>query len=106
MGFRQPLNRTPTQEFALSVSDELRRSQTFLFGDLPFSFVEGPEQGKSNLTALRFSQDWVNRSSSRVLAARSQFSFGLDAFDATINNTGTDGRFFAWLGQFQWGCKL
>jgi hemolysin activation/secretion protein len=37
-----------------------------------------------------------------VLAARSQFNFGIDAFDATINNTGTDGRFFSWLGQFQW----
>lgn len=30
----------------------------------------------------------------------------MDAFDATINNTGTDGRFFAWLGQFQWVQQL
>ena len=37
-----------------------------------------------------------------MLAARSQFSLGLDAFNATINDTGTDGQFFAWLGQFQW----
>jgi hemolysin activation/secretion protein len=37
-----------------------------------------------------------------VLAARSQFSSGLDALGATVNNTGTDGRFFSWLGQFQY----
>ena len=31
------------------------------------------------------------------------FSFGLDAFGATVNQTGLpDGIFFAWLGQFQW----
>jgi len=41
-----------------------------------------------------------------VLAARSQFSLGVDAFDATTNNTGTDGRFFSWLGQFQWVQQL
>ncbi len=102
LGFRQPLIRTPTNEFSLNLAADLRRSQTFLFGDLPFSFVEGPEKGRSNVTVLRFGQDWLNRSSSRVLAARSQFSFGLNAFDATVNNSGTDGRFFSWLGQFQW----
>jgi hemolysin activation/secretion protein len=55
---------------------------------------------------IRFSQDWVNRGTRRVLAARSQFSLGIDAFDATINDTGTDGRFFSWLGQFQWVQQL
>jgi hemolysin activation/secretion protein len=36
------------------------------------------------------------------LAARSQFSVGLGVLGATVNNTGADGRFFSWLGQFQW----
>ncbi|MEB3213605.1 MAG: ShlB/FhaC/HecB family hemolysin secretion/activation protein, partial [Leptolyngbyaceae bacterium] len=44
--------------------------------------------------------------SRRVLAARSQFSFGIDAFNATVNNTGTDARFFSWVGQFQWVQQL
>ena len=26
----------------------------------------------------------------------------MNALDATINNSGTDGHFFSWLGQFQW----
>ena len=51
---------------------------------------------------LRFAQDWVKRDTSSVFAACSQFNFGIDAFDATINVTGTDGKFFAWQGQFQW----
>src|SRR5919202_1629702 len=102
LGFRQPIIRTPTTEFALSLSLDLRQSQTYLFENIPYSFSQGPENGQSRVTVLRFSQDWVNRSTSKVLAARSQFSFGLDALGATVNNTGTDGRFTSWLGQFQW----
>ncbi|MEC4819960.1 MAG: ShlB/FhaC/HecB family hemolysin secretion/activation protein, partial [Scytonema sp. PMC 1069.18] len=101
-GFRQPIIRKPNTEFALSLALDLRRSQTYILDDIPFSFSEGPENGKSRVTVIRFSQDWVNRNATRVLAARSQFSFGIDAFDATINDIGTDGRFFSWLGQFQW----
>ncbi|KST69898.1 ShlB/FhaC/HecB family hemolysin secretion/activation protein [Mastigocoleus testarum] len=101
-GFRQPLVRKPNTEFALGLTLDLRDSKTFLFDDLPFSFSEGTEQGESRVTVIRFSQDWLQRNAKQVLAARSQFSFGIDAFDATINNTGTDGRFFSWLGQFQW----
>jgi hypothetical protein len=55
----------------------------------------------AKVAAFRFSQEWLRRDINRVLAARSQFSLGLDAFNATINDTGTDGQFFAWLGQFQ-----
>ena len=100
--FRQPLVRKPNTEFALSVGLDLRRSQTFILDDIPFSFSEGPEDGKSRVSAIRFTQDWVKRDAKTVLAARSQFSFGIDAFNATVNNSGTDGRFFSWLGQFQW----
>jgi hemolysin activation/secretion protein len=102
LGLRQPLIRTPTTEFALSLAGDLRRSRTFLFDDEPFSFTEGPEDGESKVSVVRFSQDWVNRSPSSVLAARSQFSFGLGILGATVNDTGIDGRFFSWLGQFQW----
>ena len=102
LGFRQPIVQTPTREFALSASLDLRQSKTFILEDVPFSFSLGPENGKSNVTVLRLTQDWVNRSTNRVLAARSQFSFGLDALGATVSDTGTDGRFASWVGQFQW----
>ncbi|WP_207713970.1 ShlB/FhaC/HecB family hemolysin secretion/activation protein [Scytonema sp. UIC 10036] len=106
LSIRQPLYRTPTAEFALGLSLDLRRNQTFILDDLPYSFSEGPENGRSKVTVIRFSQDWVNRNANRVLAARSQFSLGIGAFDATINDTGTDGQFFSWLGQFQWVQRL
>ena len=102
VNFRQPLNRFPTNEFALGLGFDLRESRSFIRDDIPFSFSIGPEAGVSKVSALRFSQEWVNRDINTVLAARSQFSLGLDIFDATVNDTGTDGRFFSWLGQFQW----
>jgi len=103
---RQPLIHTPNSEFALGLAFDLRRSQTFILNDIPFSFTEGPEDGKSKVTVIRFSQDWLQRNANSVLAARSQFSFGIDAIDATVNNSGTDGRFFSWVGQFQWVQRL
>jgi hemolysin activation/secretion protein len=101
VSLRQPLTRSPNQEFTLGLGLDISRRQTFLEGE-PYSFSVGVEDGKSNATVLRFSQDWVKRDAKSVLAARSQFNLGIDAFDATINNTGTDGKFLIWQGQFQW----
>ncbi|MBE9104978.1 ShlB/FhaC/HecB family hemolysin secretion/activation protein [Nostoc cf. edaphicum LEGE 07299] len=103
---RQPLIHTPNREFALGLAFDLRRSQTYILNDIPFSFTEGPEDGESRVTVIRFSQDWLQRNANSVLAARSQFSFGIDAIDATVNDSGTDGRFFSWVGQFQWVQRL
>ena len=105
-GFQQPIFRTPTTEFSLGIAFDLRESQTFLLADIPFSFSPGPEAGESRVSVIRLTQDWVDRSKSRVLAARSQFSVGIDAFDVTVNDSGIDGRFFSWLGQFQWAKRL
>lgn len=100
--FRQPVILTATEELAFGVSAQLRRSRTFLFGNEPFSFTQGPEEGESKVSVLRVSTDWLNRRDpNRVLAARSTFSLGLGVFDATTNKTGTDGRFFSWQGQVQ-----
>lgn len=100
LSFRQPVVREPEREIGLGLTLDISRRQTFL-DEVPFSFSEGPEEGESRTTALRFFQDYVDRGPRRVLAFRSQFSVGIDAFDATINDTGTDGRFVAWQGQFQ-----
>ncbi|NJL41116.1 MAG: ShlB/FhaC/HecB family hemolysin secretion/activation protein [Leptolyngbyaceae cyanobacterium SM1_4_3] len=105
LGFRQPVVRSPEAEIALGLTFDLRRSQTFL-NDEPFSFAVGPEEGESRVAVLRFSQEWVDRNATSVLAARSQFSLGIDAFDATINETGPDGQFLSWQGQFQWVQQL
>jgi len=102
VSFRQPLTRSINHEWALGLAFDLRESRSFILNDIPFSFSIGPENGVARVSALRFSQEWLKRDISRVLAARSQFSLGLNLFNATINDTGTDGQFFAWLGQFQW----
>lgn len=100
--YRQPVILTPKEELAFGVSAQLRRSRTFLFNDEPFSFTQGPENGESKASVLRLNTDWVKRSSNNVLAASSSISLGLGIFDATVNDTGTDGRFVSWQGQFQW----
>lgn len=115
VNFRQPLNRSLSNEFAIGIGFDIRESRSFITDpitreEIPTSFSIGPEEGVSKVRVLRFSQEWVNRDINTVLAARSQFSLGLDVFDATVddssdaipNNSGTDGRFFSWLGQFQW----
>ncbi len=99
---RQPIKRTVSQEFALGLDFDWRTSQSFILDDIPFSFSIGPEDGRSQISALRFSQEWTKRDIRRVLAARSQFNLGLSIFGATDNDTGTDGQFFSWIGQFQW----
>jgi hemolysin activation/secretion protein len=99
---RHPVYRTQNQELSLVLMGEYIENRTFLLA-APFSFSPGPEEGKSCVTALRFSQEWMNRSQTRVLAARSRFSLGLDALGATSRESGIpDGQYFAWLGQFQW----
>ncbi len=105
MSVSHPLYKTLDHTFSLSLAGEKRKSETFLLG-VPFSFSAGYENGKSEITVLRFSQDWQLRKSREVFAARSVFSLGLDAFGATKNNSGPDGRFFTWQGQFQWARRL
>jgi hemolysin activation/secretion protein len=102
INFRQPLTRSLTSEVALGLGLDLRESRSFILNDIPFSFSEGPENGVARVSALRFSQEWLSRDGNSVVAVRSQFSLGLDAFGATVNPSGTDGRFLAWLGQLQW----
>lgn len=96
-----PLYQTPLQSLTLGMKLERRHSETFLLGR-PFSFSPGVQDGESDATVLRFSQGWVARSLNQVLAARSTFSLGVDALDATVNGGSVpDGQFLAWLGQFQ-----
>lgn len=106
VAFRQPVIQKVESELGLGIGFDVRRSQTYILDNIPFSFSEGPEDGKSRVAVIRFTQDWVKRDATRVLAARSQFSWGIGAFNATINDSGTDGRFFSWLGQFQWVQQL
>lgn len=106
VGISQPIFKTPNESLELSFDLDVRQSQSFILNDIPFSFSLGPENGESNITAIRASQSWYKRSANDIFAINSQFSFGIDAFNATINNTGIDGDFFKWLGQVQYVRRL
>ena len=112
-----PVYRTPEQTLALTLAFEHRRSKTF-FGVKPWGFGEGvpsgdaDDAGESKISVLRFSQDWLHRSQTQVIAARSTFSLGFNVLGATNssyladNDNIPDGKFFSWLGQFQWVRRL
>ena len=106
IALRQPVYRTLNSEIALELIGERLSHETSLLGDR-FSLEPGARNGRTVVAALRLGQEWVYKTQSQVIAARSRFSFGLDALDATINKNGRpDGKFFAWLGQFQWVRRL
>ncbi|HAJ64306.1 MAG TPA: hypothetical protein DCP31_37945, partial [Cyanobacteria bacterium UBA8543] len=99
---RQPIVQTPTQELALGLVATRQESKATFIEDLPFPAPGTDEQGQTRVSALRFFQEWTKRNSREVLAARSQFSLGIGALDATINPDPPDSRFFSWRGQAQW----
>jgi len=103
---RQPVYRTLNTEIALDFVGERLSDKTTLFGE-PFSLEPGAHNGRSVVSALRTIQEFVYRTPNQVIAARSRFSFGINALDATVNHNGLpDGIFFAWLGQFQYVRRL
>jgi hemolysin activation/secretion protein len=102
IGLRHPIINKPRKSFDLGLNFEQRNSKSFLLGR-PFSFSPGVNFGESNISVIRFSQNYLKRDKEHVIAARSVFNVGIDAFGATINDDGSpDSKFFSWLGQFQY----
>jgi hemolysin activation/secretion protein len=110
LSFRQPIIQTPNQELALGIAFDHQNSQTVfgLFDDQPLVVSGTNNEGKTRVSSLRLFQEWKQQSEREVLAARSEFSFGLDLFDSTnsfdeaINPQAPETRYFAWRGQAQW----
>ncbi|NEO99136.1 MAG: ShlB/FhaC/HecB family hemolysin secretion/activation protein [Symploca sp. SIO2E9] len=102
ISYRQPLVRSPREEFALSLGFTFQDGQTFVF-DQPTPFGIGPdEDGISRTSVLKFTQDYILRDLQGAWSFRSQFSFGTGLFDATTNDEPIpDGHFFSWLIQGQ-----
>jgi len=100
-----PLRKTLNGHLIGDVSLEKRSSNTTLLG-VPFSFVEGADNGRTDVAPLRLSIDWLKRDMNSVFAARSIVTVGLDALGATKNSDGPDGQFIAWAGQLQWVRRL
>jgi hemolysin activation/secretion protein len=95
-------------EFSLGLTASWRQTQSFLFGQ-PFPLALSADiLGNTRVFALRFSQDFTQQNSQEIIALRSQFSLGLNAFGSTVNETISgvesipDSRFFAWRFQGQY----
>ena len=101
--YRQPILQKPTQDLALSLSFSRNDSFTTAEGE-PLQLSRGAEiNGETDISALRFVQEYTTRNTKQVLALRSQFSLGVNLFDATINSGDRpDSNFLAWRGQAQY----
>ena len=107
---RQPVIQTPSQELTLGLTAERLESQvTFeepqTGAELGLEVQGADSEGRTQISTMRFFQEWIGRGRQQVFAARSQFSVGFD-FGATVNEEPPDGRYFAWRGQAQWVRQL
>jgi hemolysin activation/secretion protein len=91
LSFRQPLVRSPRQEFALSIGFTHRQGET-LISDL--------QVDSSTTSVIQLGQDYLRRDAQGAWSVRSQFNIGTGLLDATVERN-PDGQFFSWQGQFQ-----
>ncbi|MEG4216889.1 ShlB/FhaC/HecB family hemolysin secretion/activation protein [Microcoleus sp. Pol14C6] len=101
VSYRQPLRRTPIEEFALSAGFTYQTGRTFLGGE-PYSFIDPNSSSVTTTSAIKLGQDYIRRDPQGAWALRSQFTIGTSLFEATQKEgSDPDGQFFSWLGQVQ-----
>ena len=102
LSLSHPLRRSLQGSIKVGADLTVRDNSNTLLGE-PFSFSAGEEDGDSRVSALRLWQDYTRRRSDQVLALRSSFNVGLDAFGSTVHSDDRpDSEFVAWLGQAQY----
>lgn len=105
---RQPILETASQSVALALIFEHQKSQTSFLNNEPLLGIGADRHGRTNISTLRFSQEWINRSNVEVISLLSEFSFGFDAFGTTdpfdfkVNPNAPNSNYFMWRGQAQW----
>ncbi|MBW4695617.1 MAG: ShlB/FhaC/HecB family hemolysin secretion/activation protein [Lyngbya sp. HA4199-MV5] len=101
---RHPFIRSSNEELAAGITFSRAETDTALgfenIGPFPLSPGADPA-GRTRLSILRFFQEYTQRKPYSVLALRSEFSVGLNLFNATINEIPPDSEFFVWRGQAQ-----
>jgi hemolysin activation/secretion protein len=91
LSFRQPLVRSPREEFALSIGLTHRDGETLINDFLV---------DNSTTSVIKFGQDYTRRDLRGAWSLRSQFSFGMGFLNATSGSE-PNGQFFSGLGQIQ-----
>ena len=107
-----PLRKSLTEELAVSMTADLRKSRTLLAGS-PFSLAAGAVNGETRVSVVRWSADYLRRGRRQVFASRLTLSIGAGLLDATDDGTDRDAHFASLSGQAQYlrelndeGCKL
>jgi hemolysin activation/secretion protein len=101
--YRQPLWQKPTKDVAIGLTFARNDSQLTLAGKPEALYRGASADGETHISALRFFQEYTKRDANQVFALLSQFSLGINAFGATINDDSQpDGKFLAWRGQAQY----
>jgi hemolysin activation/secretion protein len=102
--FRQPVIQKVTpklsQELALGFGFARRESNSSILGvDFPV-FPGADNNGETRISELSFTQEWLQRGNQAVLAANSEISLGVGAFNATVSDRDEpDSQFLVWRGQ-------
>ncbi len=106
-GLNQLLIDNIDRRFSVSAGVGFKENSTSLLGQ-SFSFILGQPNGNSQVSFVRFNQEYIERWALQVLALRSTFSVGLDAFGSTVSNNplNPSSNYFAWLGQGQYNWQL
>ncbi|MEM9814898.1 MAG: ShlB/FhaC/HecB family hemolysin secretion/activation protein [Cyanobacteria bacterium P01_D01_bin.6] len=92
VSIRQPLIRTPRDEFALSLGYRYREGSTLIAGIVTDS---------TTTNVVSFGQDYVHRDVNGAWALQSQFRLGVEDIDDTATTVGDSESFFSWIGQVQ-----
>ena len=106
---RQPISQTLTQDIALGLTFDRQQSSNFLANE-KFPLSPGNNlEGETNISTLRFFQEWIERAEDDIISLRSSFNFGLEGvlgttepFDKDINPDAPESGYFMWRGQVQW----
>jgi hemolysin activation/secretion protein len=101
--FRQPVIQKATpklsQELALGFGFARRETNSSILGeDFPV-FPGADTNGETRISELNFTQEWLQRGSQTVLAANSEISLGINAFNATVSDDEPDSQYLIWRGQ-------
>lgn len=101
--YRQPLLRTPRQEFALSAGFAVQQGQSLFLGRPAQLEIGADQDGNTRTSVVKLGLDYLQRSPRNVFFAKLQTVIGTGLFDATSNQGSTpDGHFVSLLGQIQW----
>ena len=108
VGLSQFVFESLRQTLAVGVNAVYRQDSTTLLGE-PFSFVPSEPNGTTRAKTLRLWQEYSYRLQDQVLALRSTFSFvhnNAQDVPGLPQTTGTDSRYWFWLGQAQYARQV